>query len=204
MAAKERLIQVLLGPAASRIRFSFPSGNRWITLGPGTFQRVASGIRANTVHIQTSTQFPPNTGAQYFAAADLSNTPPVPRANTLLMPPILGRVGESTALHECVHAAYDLFRTNINAWDEEASAYVAHVLYCKMTGLKQPRWSAPIADVASATADGLLAEYQRGAVRVPQVSRVSWELLRFAVLTSPTYLYANSPVLMQQNYNHDG
>jgi len=202
MGAKERLVQVLLGPAASRIRFSFPSGSRSITLGPGTFQRVASGIRANLVHVQIATEFPPNTGAQYFAAADLTNRPPVPRANTVLMPPTLGRVGEATAVHECVHAAYDLFKTNINAWDEEASAYVAHILYCRMVGLPQPRWSTTIRDVAALVVDTILSDYQKGDVRIPAVSRINWELLRYAIFTSPTYV--GGPVQSQTNYNHDG
>ena len=61
----------------------------------------------------------------------------------LLVPPIVGRDQESSAMHECTHAFFDLQSIDIRAAEEEAICYVVGALYDRMTGLPRARWGTP-------------------------------------------------------------
>jgi hypothetical protein len=203
MSTRERLLHILNGPEAHRIRFKFRSSfGTDITVNRRNFSTVASSIEHNRVHVQVSSVLPAGVGAQYFAAADPLNAPPVQHDNTILTPAVLGRELEGRALHECVHASYDLLRTRVSALDDEASAYVAHTLYYRMTNIAAPRWTTEIRAVAVMIADNLLRAYQAGNVAIPEVPFVNWQLLRMKIWLSP--IYTSGPAGTGGVYTHNG
>lgn len=206
MNTRERILQILRSEAASRIRFTFPSAltGHTVTIGPGTFTFVARAIESGRIHVQVTNHLPAGTGAQYFPTADPTNNPPVPSANTILTPQVLGRELEGRAIHECVHAAYDLLRTDITALDDEASAYLVQTLYYRMTGIAQPRWDTRIRSMAVNVANLLLQEYARGTHGIPSVPLITWEMLRLWVYTSTSPNYAAGPAGTGGSYTHDG
>jgi hypothetical protein len=211
MSTREQILALLQGPEASRIRFTFPTASGTVTIGPGTFHHVAHAIRSNQLRVQVSSTLPAGVGAMYFAAARPSNNPPIPQANTILTPQVLGRELGGRALHECLHAAYDLLRTGITALDDEASAYVVQTLFYRMSGLTQPRWNSTIRSIAVDVANKLLQQYARGTRGIPAVDTQAWAALRLVVLTSPIYMFPNSPanwtpgvVATGGSYTHDG
>jgi hypothetical protein len=189
MATRDQILALLRGPEAARIRFSFPGAGGTVTIGPGTFRRVATAIAANRVHVQISNTMPAGVGAQYFATASPSNNPPVPLANTILTPKIIGRSDLGLALHECVHAAYDLQRTGLSALDDEASAYLVQTLYYRMAGLAAPQWMTTIKGAALQVVNGLLRQYQQGTRGIPAVDAPSWAVLRLTVMVTPIYMF---------------
>lgn len=63
MTAKSRILELLSGPVASRIRFSFPLGGTDITISSHTFQRVARGIRHDHIAVNVTTVLPPGVSA---------------------------------------------------------------------------------------------------------------------------------------------
>jgi hypothetical protein len=132
--------------------------------------------------------------------------------NELRVKPMLGRGELGLVMHECTHAAYDLLRTGITAWDEEASCYVVDALYFRMTGLPLSRWNTPTHSAAGAVADDLLHKYARGTASIPTVSRAAWEALRAVVLVTPIYTFVMRPTTISglawwrpgESYTHDG
>src|SRR5262249_42291402 len=61
-------------------------------------------------------------------------------ANTLRVPPQIGRMEQGSLLHESVHASFDLTRSGgVNAADEEAAAYITEYIYYRRTGLAPQR-----------------------------------------------------------------
>jgi hypothetical protein len=191
MATRDRVLQILRGTEASRIRFSFRVAAANIVVNRATFSSVAQAIESNRIHITVSTTFPAGVGAQY-----------APDTNTIETPPVIGRVDEGLLLHECTHAAFDLASTAIPAVDDEAAAYVVDALYFRMTGLKRPRWNAQLHAFAGALADGLLDQYQAGTRRVPAVGMITWPLLRLFIMTHPVYMAG--PAGTGGNYLHNG
>ncbi len=187
MSNRVRVLHVLRGPEASRIRFTFPAVGGPITVNHMTFDRVARAIEDGDIHISVTKTFPPGVYAQYDSST-----------NTILTPPVIGRVDAGMVLHECTHAAFDLARTAVSALDDEAAAYVVDALYFRMTGLPRPRWAGPAGSVAG----GLLHHYALGTRGIPAVDPVLWATLRIFTSTLPIYL--KGPAGTGGSYTHDG
>jgi hypothetical protein len=192
LATRDHVLQVLQGREASRIRFTFPSGGTNITVNWASFQAVARAIRRGTISVTVSTAFPAGVGAQYDGST-----------NSIITPPVIGRVTEGLLLHECTHASFDLASLpNLPAVDDEAASYVVDALYFRMTGLARPRWNAQLHAFAGLLADGLLREYQAGNTRIPAVQAVTWHLLRAFIITNPVYMAG--PAGTGGAYMHNG
>ena len=102
MSNRERVLHVLRGPEASRIRFTFPAVGGSITVNHMTFDRVANAIDHGAIRITVKRTFPPGVHARYLTDKNIIETPPV-----------IGRVDAGMVLHECTHAAFDLARTAV-------------------------------------------------------------------------------------------
>jgi hypothetical protein len=171
MAIKERVLGLLRGPEASRIRFTASTTSGPITINRETFATVARAIDAGKIKVTPKAAFKPGVGAEY-------NTDAVPGASSgeLLVPPILGREQEGVAMHECTHAFFDLKKTAIGATEEEAVCYVVDALYYRMTGLTPARWNYEPPKTAKSVADALLHQYAVGVAGIPVVNAGAFAL----------------------------
>jgi hypothetical protein len=184
MTAKERVIHILRGHEAGRIRFKIPTKTAGtITINRASFETVASAIQAGKIKVTPQPVFRAGVGAEYHGWA-------IPGASSgeLLVPPIFGREQEGLVAHECTHAFFDLTRSGVGAPEEEAICYVVDALYFRMTGLTTHRWNNEPHATAKAVADGLLRQYAKGDIPVPTVSDTEWRVLVLAVMLNPTYL----------------
>jgi hypothetical protein len=180
MTTKQRILQLLRGSVASRIRFTVPPAG--ITINHATFTAVAQAIETGRIKVVPTRHFAANVGAEYdgTAAADAPS-------GQLIVPPIVGREQEGLILHECTHAFFDLKKINLTAEKEESAAYVVDALCFRMTGLTPLRWSNEPHKTAKLVADNLLRQYAAGTQPVPAVDARSWDALRTAVMLNPTY-----------------
>jgi hypothetical protein len=197
MSTRQRVLQLLRGPVASRIRFKFPFWAGTVTISPVSFRHVAHAIETGHVHLDVTNAFPAGVAGQY-----VSGTP-----NTLRVKPIIGRVEEGLVLHECTHAIFDLTHTHVAAIDDEAASYVVDALYFRMTGLPRPRWNAPTHATAGAVADRLLRHYAVGTRGIPTIDMASWNALRGTIMVRPIYINGPAGILgtlLGSQYPHDG
>jgi hypothetical protein len=192
MTSKERILQILSGPEAARIRFSFTAGTTSVTIARHVFERVARAIRHGHIGVSVSTTFAAGVGALYH-----------PDTDTIETPPVYGRANEGLVLHECTHAYFDITsNAAVNALQDEAAAYVVDALYFRMTNLQRPRWNGGPHPVAGTVADLILAEYQLGAVPIPAVDPTAWNNLLNSVKTNPVYV--SGPAGTGGSYLHNG
>ena len=188
---RRRVLNILRGHEAARIRFTVPVGSATITINTHTFQDVARAIEADDIAIDVDTPMPAGVGAQYLDDVD-----------TLQIPPIFGREQEGELLHECTHAWFDLKSTSIPALDEEATAYVVSSLYFRVSGLTSTRWTNNPHPKAGVVANGLLKQYQAGTPGVPAVDPGAWASLKTAIQGDPVYV--GGPAATGGSYTHDG
>ena len=136
MAMKDRVLSLLRGPEAARIRFTVPSASVPVTINRAAFTTVANAIVAGKIGVSP---FAATTRAlaEYHQPA----APTAPATGQLMVPPILGRIDEAAVMHESTHAFFDLTTSNILATEEEAVSYVVTALYHRMTGLTPTRWT---------------------------------------------------------------
>jgi hypothetical protein len=172
---RKRALELLRGPVAARIRFSFPNRGAVITINRSTFERTAKFIEQGKVKIKPPTTLPPGAGA----SQNKGN-------NEIQMRRPTGRWDEASLLHECLHAFFDVTVTGMSATDEEAAAYVVTALYCRMTGLKQERWG-EITRTARPIVDKILQHYAKGSPGVPAVNEADWNALRLTITLHPLY-----------------
>jgi hypothetical protein len=197
MDTRNRLLQVLRGPEAARIRFTFPFSGGTCTIAPQSFQFVANAIDRGTVRLDITHDFPDGVAGQYVAG------PP----KVLRIQPILGRVEEGLIMHECTHALFDLTRTAVTANQDEAASYVVDALYFRMTGLQRPRWNAEPHATAGGVADDLLHDYAVGTRGIPPLDVHDWNVLCLRVMLHPVYIDGPAGVLgtlFGQQYPHNG
>ena len=197
MSTRNQVVQLLRGPEASRIRFTFPFAAGTVTISPVSFNRVATAIESGQMRIDVTNAFPPGVAGQY-----ISGTP-----NTLRIKPLAGRVESGLVLHECTHAVFDLTQTHVTANDDEAASYVVDALYFRMTGLKHPRWNAEPHATAGAVADALLRRYAAGTRGIPALDTDTWNALKLQIMLHPVYFWGPAGVLGTvggQEYPHDG
>jgi hypothetical protein len=184
MAVKERVIHVLRGLEAGRIRFKVPTKTSGtITINRASFQTVASAIQAGKIKVTPRATFRQGVGAEYHSWA----IPGAP-SGELLVPPMFGREQEGLVMHECTHAFFDLTKSSVGGAEEEAISYIVDALYFRMTGLTTQRWNNEPHATAKAVADGLLRQYAKGDTPVPTVGEKEWHGLVLAVMLNPTYL----------------
>jgi hypothetical protein len=184
MSAEGRVLGILRGREASRIRFSFTSSAGGIvSINRTNFERVAAAIEhvPPGVHVSVTTSLPPLVAARYS-----------PDTNTLEIHPIIGRAEEGSVLHESVHASLDLTLSGLPGLDDEVAAYIVEVLYYRMTGLPRARFSGPIHSLANAVATSIL-EGNR-------IDMTALNALRRAILASSAY----SPLVDGAPYFHNG
>ena len=81
MSGRVKVLNLLRGPVAARIRFKFPFSFGTVTIAPASFHRVARAIETGEVHLDFTTHFDPGVAGQYT-----SGTP-----NTLSVAPLIGR-----------------------------------------------------------------------------------------------------------------
>jgi hypothetical protein len=189
MSLQSQVIGILRGPIVQRMRFTFPSSGRTITIAPQTFAVVAAAIDSGRIAVARPTDLAPNVDAQYNIYPRTKGDGTVVPARTLELQSALGRYSEGVVLHECLHAAYQLLGTPIIAADNEASAYVVDALYFRMSGLGKGKWSGGGDTTAGLVADTLLAQYQRGSAGIPSVGLREWNLLKAVIITTPTYMF---------------
>ena len=198
MTTRQRVLDLLRGPQAARIRFTFPFFAGTVTITSASFARVARAIESGHMRLQVTNAFPAGVAGEY-----VSGTP-----NTLRIKPIVGRVEEGLLLHECTHAIFDLTHTHVTALDDEAASYVVDALYFRMTGLRRPRWNAQPHATAGAVADALLQHYARGTRGIPAVDHASWDALRGQIMVHPVYIAGPAGILATMlgggEYPHDG
>jgi hypothetical protein len=209
MSLESRVLQVLNGPTVARIRFRFPITGSEITITPRTFRRVASAIRSGGVIVRRPTDLDPTAGAQYNDIARTRKDGTSVRTNTLEINSVAGRLDEANVVHECLHAAYDLLRTRLDANSEEASAMVCTALCCRMTGLPRPLWTGSrVFANAERVAQTLLRQYQKGDPGIPMVGAPEWKTLRIGVMLEPAYFLKGPAGLFgtfaSVQYTHDG
>jgi hypothetical protein len=189
MAMKDRVLSLLRGHEAARIRFTVPSASVPVTINHVAFATVANAIVAGKIGV---TPFASTTRA--LAEYDQPAGSTAPSSGQLMVPPILGRVEEGAVLHESVHAFFDLTTSNILGTEEEAVSYIVSVLYHRMTGLTPRRWMGAEPYISGkVVADALLGQYQVGVSGVPAVDAGQFQTLMLAVATTPTYLIPASP-----------
>jgi hypothetical protein len=197
MTTRAKILNLLRGSVAARIRFTFPFRFGTVTIAGASFGRVARAIEGGQVSLQVTTTFPSGVAGTYT-----SGTP-----NVLRVAPLVGRVEEGLLLHECTHAVFDLTRTKVTDNEDEAASYVVDALYFRMTGLRRERWNAEPHATAGDVADDLLRQYQAGRVAIPPVDPALWNSLRATVALHPVYRWGTSGiigVLLGNETGHDG
>jgi hypothetical protein len=188
MATKERVLDLLWGQEASRIRFTVPASTGTITIDRMVFATVANAIVAGKVRVEPHATFRAGVGAEYdTAAAPAVGAFRAAPSGALRIPPIVGREQAGMVMHECTHAFFDLTQSAIRATEEEAVCYVVNALYFRMTGLTPARWTNEPHKTAKSVADGLLRQYAVGVAGIPAVTRATWTNLVLAVAVNPTY-----------------
>ena len=181
MQMKARVLQLLRGHDAARIRFTVMIGAAAITINKASFTMVANAMIHGKIGV---TAFAPTAlvGAQYTQPASAA----APTSGQLLVPPILGREDESAVMHECTHAFFDLTSTHINATHEEAVCYIVGALYNRMNNLKPGRWT-QTTQSAGVIAKAALHHYAMGSPGVPIVDAGEFRRLSLTVSLRPTY-----------------
>jgi hypothetical protein len=212
-AAKQRVIALLRGEEAKRIRFTAATTSAGdITINPTTFAAVANAIEMHKIQVS------PKIFSKDEGAAARYNSDAVAAlgkvqgfsSGQLLVPPIVGRDQERFVMHECTHAFFDLQSINIRAAEEEAICYVVSALYARMTALPRWRWGAqPLFQEGDVAAVGLLHQYQLGVAGIPVVDDTAFKALVLAVATDPHY-FLGTPGLVNwlsgkdDRYDNDG
>jgi len=181
----QRVINLLRGPEVGRIRFNFPDGTGTITVDRGMYHRVASAIEHRRIGIFPATDpalISPDAGATYDSTPVDGGTIFIRAEKTW------GRDLEGDLVHECTHAGFDVDkRDTLTALNDEAAAYVAEVLYYRMSNAPKSYWPGVSRDAAAPVVEALLHEYQAGNTPVPTVDPVTFNALRAVLPLRPVY-----------------
>jgi hypothetical protein len=198
------VIHFLTHGASQRIEFSFASTTgRTIEVNRTTFQRVADGIRSGRIILLETTQFSAGVGAEYSGQADSVRKI---AANTMRIRPGIGRIEQSQLLHESVHASFDLTFSNGIPWsEEEATCYIAEVLYCRRTGVPFSR--AIFDDIrraANSIVNTLLSNEMVTSSHRQPISAAQIAALTGCVRRHPVYAQTNTSLGATGGYAQDG
>src|SRR6266849_6924080 len=203
ISLSERVIHFLGGPAVGRIRFTFPEAAATITINRAMYGRVAKAIKDHRIGIFPATApelIPPGATATYEGSPAKGGTIFI-RAGKAW-----GRDLEGDLVHECTHAGFDVDKRNtLTALNDEAAAYVAEVLYYRMSCAPLSYWAGMVGgvrDVALPVANALLHEYQAGNTPTPAVDPVTFNALRAVIPLRP--VYRGTVVTNGGSYVHNG
>jgi hypothetical protein len=212
-AAKQRVIAILRGEEAKRIRFTTATTSAGdITISPTTFATVANAIEGHKILVSVKVPSDDDPGAQYNSDAVPPGLGSVQgfSSGQLFVPPIVGREQERSVMHECTHAFFDLQSIDIKATEEEAVCYFVGALYERMTGLPKWRWGTqPIYEQGYVAAGHLLHQYQVGVAGIPKVDDTDFRTLVLAVATDPFYFNRRAGLIRwlsgeNDRYKNDG
>jgi hypothetical protein len=199
---EHHVIRFLRGPVVARIRFKFPDGAVTMTVDRAMYSRVASAIEHGHIHVvptNDAAKILPGAGAVYDGSPVNGGTIFIKAGKAW------GRDLEGDLVHECTHAGFDVDKRDIFALTEEAVAYVAEVLYYRMSNAPLSYWAGMVGrvrDVALPVANGLLHEYQTGKTPIPAVDPVAFHALRGIIPLRPVY-WGKAPGTGGK-YNHNG
>jgi hypothetical protein len=200
--SRESVIHFLTHGASQRIEFSFVSTTRrTIEVNRTTFQRVADAIRSGRITLVETTKFLPGVGAEYMGQAGIKNA-----ANTMRIRPAIGRIEQSQLLHECVHASFDLTFSNGIPWsEEEATCYIAEILYCRRTGVPYSRAIFDdIGRAANSIVNTLLSNEMVTSSHRQPISAAQIAALTGCVRRHPVYAQINTSLGTTGGYTQDG
>ena len=193
MADKDVALTILRQKFLDRINFTFPGGSGDVTVDGGSFRRLVALIVSDKITVVADPTLTTSKGAW-----DSST-------NTLTVATILGRDGEATVVHECLHGLFDIEGTSVLVAQEEAACYVVDVLYYKMTGFKESRYlngkAMAIKKAAQPVADTILAGSATGFGNPTAVDPAQFGAVVTAVLAIPYYANAAQGGAA---YTHDG
>ena len=129
MGLKEQMIEVLRDQQTRRIRFGF-SGSTGVSISvdPSSFRRVSNAIENGDITVSEGGVA--SGWAQYNAR---NNTFSVARGQEW------SRAYNALLVHESVHAAFDLSRSQLPWLDNEAAAYIAQGYYLRNSGFSRSR-----------------------------------------------------------------
>lgn len=182
---KKQIIKVLEGAKAGRIRFSFPVGDRMLTIDRQAFLSVARAIRKGTITIYQTGYGQNGSSARYMYY------------NEIQISQIVNPMDESDALHESLHAYFDIKKIAIPAIEEEAAAYVASTMYLIMSKIPQKLWNIEPHATAGTASFLLMAEHKAHPKEIPVVNTDAWANLLWVLSKDPLYDKVKS-------YTHDG
>jgi hypothetical protein len=129
MGLKEQMISVLRDRQTSRIRFSFAgSTGSTIAVAPSSFRRVSEAIQNDTIHVSEG-----GVAAGWAQYNARNNTFSVARGQEW------SRAYNALLVHESVHAAFDLSRSQLPWLDNETAAYIAQGYYLRNSGFSRSR-----------------------------------------------------------------
>lgn len=199
-ALRRRIANVLTGPACASIDFTIRGvrirGGGYMVIGasldvPHAAARPPAGRRPMSVRVDT--RLPAGVGASYHAGP---NAIVVPRAD------YGSGARECRALvHEATHAVFDYYRTRLDAWHEEAAAYIAGAIYFRYV------LGAPLAGdifiAADALAGRILAPQRLGGPSNRIVTPADADALIAVIRASPTYAGLREE-RRGYRYRHDG
>jgi hypothetical protein len=170
------------------------------------FQVVAKAVEEGRVTVRAPMGLPDDVTAQYSGAEDKRDFGIVVPANTIELRSLTGSEEASYAVHECLHAAFDLMHIKLDANSEEAAAYICTAVYCLLAGVR-PNWvDDKILSKAGQIAQGIITHYKKNGVRMPTINVSEWNELRRAVMFDPTYIHKKAGLksLLGAQYPHDG
>ena len=211
-SARHRVIALLRGHEAKRIRFTATTASVGdVTVNHTTFATVANAIESHKIKVTVKTHFDNDDVAAQYDSDAVPSLGAIPgfTSGQLLVPPIVGRDEEGSAMHECTHAFFDLQSIDIGATEEEAISYVVGALYERMMGMPKSRWGTDLIFQAShAVAGGLLHQYQLGNVAIPKVDDTAFKTLVLAVALDSYYFSRTAGIIRwfrgKSRYKHDG
>ncbi|KAF0227786.1 MAG: hypothetical protein FD175_2492 [Beijerinckiaceae bacterium] len=182
---KKQVLKVLEGARAGRIRFSFPVGDRLLTIGRQAFLSVAQAIRKDKITIYEAPYGQNGSSARYMYY------------NEIQISQIVNSMDESDAVHESLHAYFDLKKIAIPAIEEEAAAYVVSTMYLIMAKIPQKQWNIEPHATAGLLSHLVMAEQKAHPKKTPVVNQDAWDNLLWILKKDPIYDKVKS-------YTHDG
>ena len=182
---RQDVINLLRGPTAQRIRFTFRSGANKIAVDGRSFNRVAAALENGRILFAITNALPRDTEAAYnsgdHSRGNAGSFDHFGKSGKIKLRPGDGRRKSASALHECTHASFDLAYTSIWRLDEEAACFVVEALYLRMIHLPSGRWPDSAVLDARPVADALLPR-MAGNGSTPAVDQAAWTELQKAVV----------------------
>jgi hypothetical protein len=182
-ALRDRIASILLSDPCQRICFTIAE----FAVTPGAYTVIGMSLDnggappvygRSPMRVQVA-QPGPSRSAEYDAD---TNTIVVPRADYGQTPR-----QRMSLVHECTHAIFDFNRVNVDAWTEEAAAFIAGAIFLRMTG--QPLIGGGAFGVAETIAADLVPP--AGAIRLAPWSRTvtqqQLDTLVTAIRAMPAY-----------------